>query len=129
MPALRETGNDIALIFTHFVTQAARRANLPVPPIDYALRQRLMRRPWPGNMRELRAVAERYALNIEQPDIAAAPPVSQESLADRVAAFEAREIRTTLERCRGNTERAAQVLGMARRTLSDKIHRYGIRLD
>ncbi len=129
MPALRETGNDIALIFTHFVTQAARRSNLPVPPIDYALRQRLMRRPWPGNMRELRAVAERYALNIEQPDIAAAPPVSQESLADRVAAFEAREIRTTLDRCRGNTERAAQVLGMARRTLSDKIHRYGIRLD
>lgn len=129
LPALRETGNDISLIFTHFVTEAARRANLPVPAIDYALRQRLLRRPWPGNMRELRAVAERFALQIEQPDLPAASQVDQDSLADRVAAFEAREIRTTLERCRGNTERAAQVLGMARRTLNDKIHRYGIRLD
>lgn len=40
LPVLRETGNDISLIFTHFVTEAARRANLPVPAIDYALRQR-----------------------------------------------------------------------------------------
>jgi two-component system C4-dicarboxylate transport response regulator DctD len=88
-----------------------------------------MRRPWPGNMRELRAVAERFVLDIEQPDLAAVPPVSQETLAERVASFEAREIRSTLERCRGNTERAAQVLGMARRTLTDKIHRYGIRLE
>ncbi|WP_425503400.1 helix-turn-helix domain-containing protein [Rhizobium oryzihabitans] len=80
-------------------------------------------------MRELRAVAERFALQIDQPDLPAASQVDQDSLADRVAAFEAREIRTTLERCRGNTERAAQVLGMARRTLNDKIHRYGIRLD
>lgn len=129
LPALRETGHDIPLIFTHFVTEAARRASLPVPEINYVLRQRLMRRPWPGNMRELRAVAERFALQIEQPDLAAAPSAAQDSLADRVAAFEAREIRTTLERCRGNTERAAQVLGMARRTLNDKIHRYGIRLE
>lgn len=129
MPALRETGQDIALIFTHFVAEAARRAGRPAPAIDYPLRQRLMRRPWPGNMRELRAVAERFVLDIEQPDLAAVPPVSQETLAERVASFEAREIRSTLERCRGNTERAAQVLGMARRTLTDKIHRYGIRLE
>lgn len=129
MPPLRETGQDIPLIFTHFVAEAARRAARPVPTIDYVLRQRLMRRPWPGNMRELRAVAERFVLDIEQPDLAAAPPISQETLAERVAAFEAREIRSTLERCRGNTERAAQVLGMARRTLNDKIHRYGIRVE
>lgn len=129
LPALREMGSDIALLFTHFVAEAASRAGRPAPAIDYALRQRLMRRPWPGNVRELRAVAERFVLEVEQPDLATTPQLSQETLAERVAAFEAREIRATLERCRGNTERAAQVLGMARRTLSDKIHRYGIRLD
>lgn len=129
LPALREMGSDIALLFTHFVAEAANRTGRPAPAIDYALRQRLMRRPWPGNVRELRAVAERFVLEVEQPELATAPQLAQETLAERVAGFEAREIRATLERCRGNTERAAQVLGMARRTLSDKIHRYGIRLD
>lgn len=129
MPLLRETGQDIPLIFEHFVTEAARRVGRQAPAIDYSLRQRLMRRPWSGNMRELRAVAERFVLDIEQPSLAAVSAVGQETLAERVATFEAREIRSTLERCRGNTERAAQVLGMARRTLTDKIHRYGIRLE
>lgn len=129
LPALRELGQDIPLIFAHFADEAARRAQRPPPVIDYALRQRLMRRPWPGNVRELRAMAERFVLNVDQPDLAAAPHMPQDTLAERVAAFEAREIRSTLERCRGNTERAAQVLGVARRTLNDKIHRYGIRMD
>ena len=99
-----------------------------MPEIDYALKQRLMRRPWPGNVRELKALAERFTLGLDIPEGTAAPLNAPESLADKVAAFEAREIRLTLEQCRGNTERAAKALGMARRTLNDKISRYGIRV-
>ncbi|WP_353476657.1 sigma-54 dependent transcriptional regulator (plasmid) [Salipiger sp. H15] len=125
---LRVLGEDIALLFSHYASLAATRYGREMPGLDPALKQRLMRRPWPGNVRELKAVAERIALGLDFPDDPAAPVAEPESLAARVAAFEAREIRLALERCRGNTERTAKVLGMARRTLNDKISRYGIRL-
>uniref|UniRef100_A0A2A3JYD6 Endopeptidase La n=1 Tax=Alloyangia mangrovi TaxID=1779329 RepID=A0A2A3JYD6_9RHOB len=125
---LRVLGEDIALLFSHYANLAAARYGQETPSVDYALRQRLMRRPWPGNVRELKAMAERFALGLDLPEETAAPIGEPESLAARVAAFEAREISLALERCRGNTERAAKALGMARRTLNDKISRYGIRV-
>ncbi|MBE9638719.1 sigma-54-dependent transcriptional regulator [Salipiger mangrovisoli] len=125
---LRGLGEDIALLFSHYASLAAARYGRDLPAIDYALKQRLLRRPWPGNVRELKALAERFALGLDIAEDAAAPLGEPESLAARVAAFEAREIRLALERCRGNTERTAKALGMARRTLNDKISRYGIRV-
>ncbi|MBT9384355.1 sigma-54 dependent transcriptional regulator [Pseudooceanicola sp. CBS1P-1] len=125
---LRALGEDIVLLFSHYAGLAASRHGRAVPDLNYALRQQLLRRPWPGNVRELKAAAERLALGLDLPDAAPAPGAEADTLAERVAAFEAREIRTTLERCRGNTERAARALGVARRTLNDKISRYGIRL-
>ncbi|MBW0157044.1 sigma-54-dependent transcriptional regulator [Sedimentimonas flavescens] len=125
---LRGLGQDIVQIFVHFAELAARRYGKALPEVPYLLRQQLLRRPWPGNVRELRASAERFALGLDLPDAPAAAQDAPQSLADKVAAYEAREIRATLERCRGNTERAAQVLGIARRTLNDKIGRYGIRV-
>lgn len=126
-PALRELGDDITLIFAHFARLAASRYGRPLLDLPFALRGALLRRSWPGNVRELKAAAERFALGLDLPE--APPPAAApaETLADRVAQFEAREIRATLERCRGNTERAAQALGMPRRTLNDKMNRYGIR--
>ncbi|QPM92202.1 sigma-54-dependent transcriptional regulator [Pseudooceanicola algae] len=129
---LRGLGEDIVLLFSHFASLAAGRYARPVPEMDYTMKQRLMRRAWPGNVRELKAAAERFALGLDLPEAgpAAGPAPASEpgNLADKVAAFEAREIRDTLERCRGNTERASTALGIARRTLNDKISRYGIRV-
>ena len=125
---LRALGEDIVLLFSHYAGLAAARYGREMPAMDYALKQRLMRRPWPGNVRELKAVAERFTLGLDIPEGTDTPLNAPESLADRVAAFEAREIRLALEHCRGNTERAAKALGMARRTLNDKISRYGIRV-
>ncbi|KFE35528.1 sigma-54-dependent transcriptional regulator [Thioclava atlantica] len=126
---LRGLGADIVLLFSHFAELAARRYGRDLPEISYSLREQLKRRPWPGNVRELKAAAERYALGLDLPEAPAASTSSPQTLADKVAAYEAREIRAALERCRGNTERAAQALGIARRTLNDKISRYGIRAE
>ena len=123
---LRALGDDIALLFAHFAERAARRHGGQVPPISYALRQQLLRRPWPGNVRELQALAERFALGLDLPEETAPGLSAPESLTDKVAAYESREISAVLERCRGNTERAAQMLGIARRTLNDKMRRYGL---
>ncbi len=125
---LRALGDDIPLLFTHFTGLTARRYGRPPPEISYQFRQQLQRRPWPGNVRELKALAERVALGLELPDAPAVAQDAPQTLTEKVAAFEAREIRAMLERCRGNTERAAQALGIARRTLNDKITRYGIRV-
>lgn len=129
---LRARGEDIVLLFSHFARLAAGRYGRELPEIDYAMKQRLMRRPWPGNVRELKAAAERFALGLDLPESGAgngaALATEGDTLTEKVSAFEAREIRATLERCRGNTERAARALGIARRTLNDKISRYGIRV-
>lgn len=127
---LRAMGHDIVLIFTHYAQLAARRYGRPDPEVGFGLRKALLARPWPGNVRELKAAAEAHALGLAP----LAPPAETPgtapaggSLPDRVAAFEAREIRAALERFRGNTDLAAKALGLPRRTLNDKMNRYGLR--
>ncbi|MFN3822558.1 MAG: sigma-54-dependent transcriptional regulator [Pseudorhodobacter sp.] len=123
LPPLRSLGTDIPLLFAHYAMLAARRYGRDPRPPDFTLRRDLMRHDWPGNVRELRLAAERHALGLE---VALALPEAP-TLADRVAEYEAREIRAALDRARGQTERAALDLGLPRRTLSDKMTRYGIR--
>jgi two-component system C4-dicarboxylate transport response regulator DctD len=128
-PPLREITADIPLLFAHFAAEAAVRHGRSLPDIPFALRGRLARYAWPGNARELRGAAERFVLGIGQAGTVEATPedVLGTRLADRLVAFETREIRLALEQCRGNTERAAERLGIPRRTLNDKMKRLDIR--
>jgi len=129
-PSLRDMPGDIALMFAHFASEAARRHARMLPEIPIGLRARLSRRSWPGNARELRAAAERLVLGLDpgDPDQPPADTRAAETLPERVAAFEAREIHAALERCHGSTERAADLLGLPRRTLNDKIKRFGLKV-
>ncbi len=125
LPPLRSLGQDISLIFAHYVSLAARRYGREVPEISIGLRRDLMRRDWPGNVRELKTVAERFALGL-----GVGLPVDLpkgETLPERVADYEAREINAALDRYQQSVERAAQSLGIPRRTLADKMARYGIK--
>lgn len=125
-PTLREAGEDIPLIFAHYAQLAARRYGRPDPEVPWSLQQKLKRLAWPGNVRELKASAEAYALGLfEMPERGAdmAVPIT---LADRVAEFEAREIAAVLDAHAGNTLRASETLGIPRRTLNDKMRRYGL---
>ena len=76
--------------------------------------------------REVKAAAEAHALGLLDVRAAAGPMLPDQTLADRVAAFEAREIAPALDRHRGNTVRTAEALGLPRRTLNDKMRRYGL---
>jgi two-component system C4-dicarboxylate transport response regulator DctD len=125
-PSLREAGEDIPLIFAHYAQLAARRYGRPDPEPGFALVQHLKRRPWPGNVREVKAAAEAYALGLLDMRADEGPALPDQTLADRVAAFEAREIAAALDRHRGNTVRTAETLGLPRRTLNDKMRRYGL---
>jgi two-component system, NtrC family, C4-dicarboxylate transport response regulator DctD len=128
-PTLREAAVDIPLIFSHYAQLAARRYGRADPQLDYVLSQQLKRRVWQGNVRELKAVAEAFALGIHEARDEAAPALTEQSLADSLAGFERREIAAALDRHRGNTLRVAEALGLPRRTLNDKMRRYGLISD
>lgn len=128
-PTLREAGEDIPLIFAHYAQLAARRYGRPDPELPWPLQQKLKRLAWPGNIRELKASAEAYALGLFDTSGVAAASSGPVTLADRVADFEAREIAAVLDAHAGNTLRAAETLGLPRRTLNDKMRRYGLSSD
>jgi len=125
LPPLRGLGPDIALIFAHYATLAARLYGRADPDITISLRRDLQRHDWPGNIRELKTAAERFALGLGLSLPGDAP--KGDTLPDRVADYEAREITAALARHPQSVERAAQSLGIPRRTLADKMTRYGIK--
>ncbi|MCV2865547.1 sigma-54-dependent transcriptional regulator [Albidovulum sediminicola] len=126
---LRAMGQDIVLIFAHYARLAARRYGRDLPELGFSERRALLSHAWPGNVRELKAAAEAFALGIGRPIPSGgeAMPAAPGTLAERVASFEAREIRAALERFKGNSELAARALGLPRRTLNDKAKRFGLR--
>lgn len=128
-PTLHEAGEDIPLIFAHYAQLAARRYGRADPEMPWTLQQKLKRAAWPGNVRELKANAEAFALGLFDMPGAAATRATPQTLADRVADFEAREIAAALDGHQGNTLRAAETLGLPRRTLNDKMRRYGLTSD
>ena len=120
LPPLREISADIPLLFTHFVAEAAARYGLPEPEITFADRKALLRHHWPGNAHELRQLAQRRVIGLDtRAGGTGAAPVG--TLKERVRQFETMEIARVLDRCKGNTARAAQELGIPRRTLNAKI--------
>jgi DNA-binding NtrC family response regulator len=62
IPPLRERGQDVVLLFRHFLRKASEAHRLPPPDLTSEAEQLVLNHPWPGNVRELRNVTERIAL-------------------------------------------------------------------
>jgi len=63
VPPLRDRGEDIMLLFNHFLAEAALTHGLGLPTVTPDAAQLLVAHPWPGNVRELRNVTERLVLH------------------------------------------------------------------
>ncbi len=150
IPPLRDRPDEIEPIAEQFAMQAARQLDRPTPSLTDAARATLRGKPWPGNVRELRNVIERAVLladtSIDVEHLmfggsaaATPPPVSEPAspspapaesaeppLADQLASLERDRIIEALDRCNGNQTRAAEMLGMPRRTLIKRLDEYGI---
>ena len=151
MPALRDRGADLYLFADLFLRQAGRELDLSLSGFAPDASALLARHPWPGNLRELKNVVRRAALltqsgvvdrqHLEQAmnamtvppqDISAtvgAPSVAPATtpiapLHD--AGTEAEQIRHALQATNGNKSLAARMLGIDRKTLYNKLERYGI---
>jgi two-component system C4-dicarboxylate transport response regulator DctD len=85
---------------------------------------------WPGNVRELRNVAERFVL-LGELDCGEAGELQSNmntsmSLPERIEYFEKTLIQTELARHAGSIKETLAALGLPRKTLSDKMRKYGL---
>ncbi|MFL6585209.1 MAG: sigma-54-dependent transcriptional regulator [Chthoniobacterales bacterium] len=144
VPPLRQRKEDIPPLVASFVKRFAAQLNKPEPEITPEAFQKLLDYSWPGNVRELQNTIE-YAVVLarqgritvkELPSEVQLPPMLQhidhnhhdgdgpQSLDD----VERKAILQALARCHGNKKKAAELLGIQRPTLYNKMKRYSIAL-
>ena len=132
IPPLNDRRGDVPLLFGHFLSEFAVRYQRDVPAFSADDARHLMAHDWRGNVRELRNVAERYVLGLGGRgegltgllSLRGGKPVP---LPDQLDLVEAALIRSALEACNGQMQATAELLGIPRRTLNEKVRKY--RLD
>ena len=140
MPTLAERASDIPMLCDHFVKEFAPKNGRTVAGFEPAALALLQAYPWPGNVRELRNTIEKMVVlsrgelltvqdvppnvrdGAESAARAAPEPVPTESLAQA----EKRKILAALDAAGGNRSRAADALGISRRTLHRKLAAWGV---
>lgn len=132
VPPLRERGEDVLLLAHFFCQRFARELGRNEPRFDDAALEALLRYSWPGNVRELENLMHRLVLLVDRDTIALgdlpvhirATPQRETVFAPRsLAAVEAEHIRAVLAYVGGNKSRAAEILGIDRKTLREKLRR------
>lgn len=141
LPPLRERREDIPLLATRFLRKYSEANRKPITHITPPALELLSRYEWPGNVRELEHAIERAVTltmhNCVLPEDL--PPKLQPqtippylrpahpwlSLED----MEKQHIQDVLQATQGNKQRAAQILGINRRSLYRMAKRYGLNLD
>jgi two-component system, NtrC family, C4-dicarboxylate transport response regulator DctD len=125
VPPLSARREDVPMLFLQLVTEAAGRYRKPVPEVSQQVIAAIAEREWPGNVRELRNAADRFALGLQIGD-GPADMLGPERLAERVAAFEKSAIASALQAHAGSLKPVYESLGLSRKTLYEKMQRYGL---
>jgi DNA-binding NtrC family response regulator len=137
LPALRERREDIAPMAEAFLRRSGRRYKREDLRFSPSAMRQLEHYAWPGNVRELSHVIERAVLMahgsvIDQVDVgahaAAADPVADAVALTAMTLEEAEQamIRNAMDRCQGNIQHAADMLGLSRPALYRRLEKYGI---
>jgi len=142
IPPLRERLEDIPILAEHFRRTANASHGRNTPPLPSDLLVRLSECPWPGNVRQLENVVDRLVASAKDRgatvyDLPASLRTDVKSLGTAIVdlpvhgvdlrmlltQLEDRLIGQALERTHGNKNRAAELLGMNRTTLVEKLRR------
>jgi two-component system C4-dicarboxylate transport response regulator DctD len=129
VPPLRERRDDIPIIFSHFLADAAARLRREPPGLTEAMRRRLIEHDWPGNVRELENFATAVALGVAPSEDPIDGDLDAGSLPQRVDAYEAMLIREALTATEGDVRSTLEALSIPRKTFYDKLRRHGIDID
>ena len=139
IPPLRERRDDIPLLVKHYLDLFTKENGKDIGITEAAMAS-LCAYSWPGNIRELRNCVERMVvlcrgkmIDIDNVPVdireGVTPGIAKTVLAQPSCDLECNEkilIERALNECRGNRTKAAEKLGISRRTLHRKLHTYNL---
>ena len=133
MPELKDRGDDIFLFADLFIKHANADLGCDVIGLDDKASERIASYAWPGNLRELNNVMRRATLlakgkhiGLSDLERSMAPSTPTEPLALHDEQTEQQRIEAALRATGGNKSKAAQLLAVDRKTLYNKMKRYGM---
>jgi len=139
LPPLRERREDILLLAEHFVDKFSKKMGKEIAGLSEDAKTLLLRYPFPGNIREIENMIERAITLIKGKVIQAGDlpeevcggetPVrnicenirASKPLSNAIRLFEKEYIQSVLEKTKGKKGEAAEILGISRKTLWEKI--------
>jgi len=138
-PPLRQRGEDILSLFNRYVETFAEEYGCDGPEVSAKDAAQLLQAPWPGNIRQLINLAERAVLqnrrgsysiaNLLMDDTGEPTPeviTGGKPLKEYVEAFERMLIDNTMRRHKGSIQSVMAELSLPRRTLNEKMAKYGL---
>ena len=139
LPPLRSRGEDILMLFQRFAEEYAEEYGTEAPEVSAQEAAQLLQAPWPGNIRQLVNIAERAVLQARRGSGTIASLLMADSddtdisvttegkpLKEYVEAFERMLIDNTMRRHRGSIVNVMEELCLPRRTLNEKMAKYGL---
>ncbi|SEM94317.1 two-component system, NtrC family, response regulator HydG [bacterium A37T11] len=144
VPSLRDRGADLDLFIDYFVAKANEELGRQVTNLSDEVRSIFATYDWPGNLRELKNVIKRMVLltpgeeakadalpdemvfSMRQPQAIPAFPKDTVDLRSQSEAHERNLIIDVLQKAKYNKSKAAQMLNIDRKTLYNKLEKYGI---
>ncbi len=137
LPALRERSGDILRLAEHLLKSCAKKTNKSIRGFSETAAARLAAYSWPGNVRELQNVIERaVVLSVDDViRIEDLPGLTQEETADQpvrlvpLSEIEKEHIERVLKAEGWNMQKTAEVLGIHRNTLRQKIKEYELNAE
>ena len=136
LPSLNKREEDLPLLAKFFIKQLSEENGVPEKSISAEALEALIHYDWPGNIRELRNVVERMVvltsgdritLRDIPSEVRSERPSRQASQTLSLEDNEKELIIQALTKHRGNRTRAAEQLGISRRTLHRKLNEYELR--
>lgn len=135
VPPLRERKEDIPLLMSHFLEQYNERNNRNVSGFSQRAKAAMLSYDWPGNIRELGncvesavVLASDNIIDLEDLPAGVRNAGSEERVVIPVGTTmeqaEKALILATIASCRGNKSKAADILGVARKTIHRKVQEY-----
>ncbi|MFZ5481555.1 MAG: sigma-54-dependent transcriptional regulator [Myxococcota bacterium] len=149
LPPLRERAEDIPLLMRHFLKDAAEEYELEAPHVEHDAMEAIVRYRWPGNVRQLRAMCERWVIqcagqplresalpgellvqgNAAEPsgEVYADDTVPLATLIERATSqVERAYLHKMLHKHRGHVGNTATAAGISRRTLYERMKALGL---
>jgi DNA-binding NtrC family response regulator len=126
LPPLRRRRADLEHLVDATLADLCTRMGRDVPELGAASREWMGDYSWPGNLRQLRNVLERSLVLADGGSLEVPAPADLEPRPRTLEEVEREEIRRALRYTRGHQGRAADLLGISRKTLWEKRRRYGL---